>query len=106
MASPTQRTLKLYRELGFTCQVVERWCSYSRRRIDLFHCIDIVAIHPDLGIIGVQACAGASHAARRAKAEGVDALRVWLAAGGRFEVCSWRKNAAGRWVHRREEVKP
>ena len=40
----------------------------AKVRQDLFGVIDVVAIHPDLGIVGVQACAGGSHAARRTKA--------------------------------------
>lgn len=112
---PTQRTLELYRKLGFTCQVVEKWNGPARKRIDLFGCIDIVAMKPGIGVIGVQACAGGSHAARREKALAEPKLREWLASGGRFEVCSWAKripeqrNKNGTkkrptWTPRREEL--
>jgi len=108
MTSPTQRTLAHFRSLGFTIQVVERWCNYSRRRIDLFGVIDLVAVHAELGVVGVQACAGASHAARRLKAIDEPKLLTWLQAGGRFEVVSWAKRGArGKrkaWACRREEL--
>ena len=106
--SPTQRTLAYFRDLGFKVQVVERWCQYSRRRIDLFGCIDIVAVREGVGVVGIQACAGSSHAARRTKALEQEALQDWLKAGGRFEVVSWAKRGArGKrkvWTVRREEL--
>lgn len=88
--SPTARTLAECRSRNWPVQVVERFCIYSKRRIDLFGCIDLVAITPD-GILGIQACAGASHAARRTKALAEPRLRAWLEAGARFEVWSWAK---------------
>lgn len=105
--SPTKRALADLRELGFTCQVVERWCPFSRRRIDLFGCIDIVGAREG-GILGVQACAGASHAARRKKAMDEPRLRVWLEAGGAFEIFSYAKQGARgkvkHWRLRREPI--
>jgi hypothetical protein len=106
--SPTQRTLKEARSLGFTAAVVERWNQYARVRQDLFGCIDIVALHEGVGILGIQATSGTNHAARRVKAAAVPALRDWLCAGGRFEIWSWRlKGAAGKrkmYELRREEL--
>lgn len=99
MASPTQRTLKWLRSLdrGYQCQVVERWNSHARVRIDLFGWADIVAIGPpfhshrdsDRVIIGIQCCAGSSHAARKAKAAPL--AGPWLDAGGWGYVVSWSK---------------
>jgi hypothetical protein len=106
--TPTARALAFYRELGFTCQVVERWQPQSKRRIDLYNCIDILCCRPGIGIVGVQACAGSSHAARRTKALAEPKLADWLASGGRFEVISFAKQGPrGKrklWVARRDEV--
>lgn len=108
MTTPTQRTLAHAREIGFQVQVVERWCAYSRKRIDLFGVIDIVACRDGVGVIGIQACAGGSHAARRKKSMAEPRLAVWLASGGRFELWSWAKQGArGKrkvWTLRREEL--
>ena len=108
MTSPTQRALKDLRTLGFTAQVVERFNPHAKVRQDLFGCIDIVAVREGCGILGVQACAGASHAARRAKSLDEPRLRAWLAAGGRFEVFSYAKRGGRgerkRWQLRREEL--
>lgn len=114
--SPTQRSLAFCRRRGMTAQVVERWNPYARVRHDLFGCIDIVAcVAPGFappgirnGILGIQACAAASHAARRAKAMAEPRLRQWLDAGGQFEIWSWgKKGARGKrklWELRREAL--
>lgn len=106
--SPTQRSLKLARELGFTAAVVERWNPHAKIRQDLFGVIDLLLVKHGIGIVGVQACAGASHAARRAKSLAETKLVEWLHAGGRFEVWSWSKRGArGKrklWEVRREEI--
>ena len=46
--------------------MVERWNQYAKVRQDLFGFVDILAVRPN-EILAVQACAGASHAARRDK---------------------------------------
>lgn len=91
--SPTQRTLAECRKRGWIAQVVERWNPHARIRQDLFGCIDILALTPD-GILGIQACAGPSHAARMAKALREERLQRWRDAGGLFAVWSWSKRGA------------
>lgn len=107
--TPTARTLQAARELGFTAQVVERWNPHSKTRHDLFDCIDIVAMRPGVGIIGIQACAGASHAARVEKIRQSERMQTWMESGGLVEVWSWAKRGARgqtkKWVLRREEIR-
>ena len=91
--SPTQRTLAKCRELAWPVQVVERWNPHARVRVDLFGVIDLVVITP-VGILGIQACAGDSHAARRDKILAEPRMKLWLAAGGLLELWSWRKGGA------------
>lgn len=109
MSSPTQRTIKALKELGFTCQIVEYWSPFAKRRIDLFNCIDIVAVKEGVGIIGVQTTSADNHSARMNKARETPAIAEWLRAGARFEVWSWGvKGARGKrklWTLRREELK-
>lgn len=108
MNSPTKRSLDDLKKLGIAAQVVEKWNSFARRRIDLFGVIDIVAMKPGIGILGVQACAGSSHAARRTKALAEPKLRTWLESGARFEIWSYAKQGdrgkAKRWTLRRQEI--
>ena len=94
--SPTARTLAHLRNDGWRCQVVERFCHFSKRRIDLFGVIDVLAIKPGEGTLGVQATSGANTAARVSKAIESDGLRAWLEAGNAFQVFGWRKLTRGK----------
>lgn len=88
--SPTSRTLKELGELGWMCQVVERWCPHSKRRIDLFGVIDLVALGPNI-CLGVQCCAMSGHAAHLNKIRTSEGSRKWLEAGNELQIWSWRK---------------
>ena len=121
MSSPTARSLAECRKRGWEAQVVERWNQYARRRIDLFGVIDLLAIQPvrleqggwyqipvGAGIVGIQACAGASHAARKAKILAEPRAKAWIEAGGRLEVWSWtkkgKKGVRKLWKLREEAI--
>jgi hypothetical protein len=103
MSSPTQRSLAHLREQGYTAAVVERWNSHARIRQDLFGFIDILALR-DGETLGVQATSGSNVSARVAKIAEHELVGAVRAAGWRVEVHGWRKNAAGRWVLRVEDV--
>jgi hypothetical protein len=104
--SPTSRTLDECRKRGYAAQVVERYNPHARVRVDLFGVIDLVAIAPAFldrargSILGIQACAGASHADRRDKILAEPRARQWVEAGGRLELWSWSKRG-GRNVTRK-----
>jgi len=107
--SPTQRTMAELKDIGFAAGIVEkRVPKRPNITIDLFNCIDIVAIKEGVGILGVQATTGPNHAARRAKAVAEPRLKTWLLCGGRFEIWSWsKKGACGKrklWALRRDEL--
>ena len=88
--SPTARSLELLREMSYTAQVVEYYNNFSKKRVDLFHCIDIVAAHPELGILGVQATTGSHHATRWKKAITCP-VYAWLKGGAHLQIWSWSK---------------
>lgn len=74
------------------CQVVERWCQFSRRRVDLFNFADIVAVKPDTrGVLFVQTTSGSNVSARIAKMKGIAGVGICLAAGNPIVVHGWRK---------------
>lgn len=108
--SPTARAMKFYRELGFLIEKVEQRLPHCFITRDLFNVIDLVAIKPGVGIVGVQATSGANHASRRTKALAEPLLRKWFESGGRFEVISFAERCiAGpgskkKWTPRRDEV--
>ncbi len=106
--SPTQRALADLKEMGFLAAVVERWNPYAKIRQDLWGCIDIISLREGVGVLFVQCCAGASHAARVAKVKAEPRLPTILASGARVEVWSYAKRGTKgkRKVYelRREEI--
>lgn len=102
--SPTARTLEWLRDHSIQAQVVERRIPHGRTTIDLFGCIDIVAL--DGQILGIQTTTGDHHANRVAKAHEEPRIAMWLICGGRFEVWSWSQSAkTNRWSRRRAIAK-
>lgn len=93
--------------------VVEKWIPQARRRVDAFGFGDILAAYWD-GIYLIQACAGASHAARRTKilTDCKKQALEWIACGGRIEIWSWSKRKhrlkngkkVDRWTERIEPI--
>lgn len=93
--SPTQRARAFCKSQGWASQIVERWNPYGKVRQDLFGVIDLVVLDGQGGgPLGVQVCAGSSHAARRTKAMAEPRLVQWLAAPARFAIWSWSKKGA------------
>ena len=95
MSSPTQRSLAACRKEGLICAVVEKWNPHSKTRHDLFGLFDLLVLDPesdsDGRIYGIQVCAGASHAARKAKMLAEPRLEIWKSAGGKAVIHSWTK---------------
>jgi len=86
--SPTQRTLKLMRDRGYTCFIVEYWHHFSRQRRDLFGFIDLLCLGEN-EVIGVQTTSYSNVSARVKKIaehENVGAVRK---AGVRILVHGW-----------------
>jgi hypothetical protein len=118
--SPTERTMESFRKRGYVCGKTERWISQTKQYVDLFGCIDLIAIKPYVvytsgadhvfarGIIGVQATTGDHHAHRRTKALCEPLLGVWLKSGGRFQIVTWsQRGDRGKkkvWTERVEEL--
>src|SRR5262245_36165938 len=89
--SPTARSLKYLRDLGYMVAVVERWNPGARVRQDLFKFADLLALRYD-GFLAVQVCAAGDKAKRVEKltTEPVaENVRRWYEAGGRVEVHAW-----------------
>lgn len=117
--SPTARTLAECRKRGWPAGVVEKFVRFPPpgHLVDLFGCLDLVAIVPPFdkdgngwpepgAILGIQACAGPSHAPRRAKILAEPRAKAWVEAGGRLELWSWSKRGdrgkQKRWTLRVE----
>lgn len=100
--TPTQRTLEVLREEGYTCAIVERWNPHARIRQDLFGFIDILAIKRD-ETLAVQ-CTSTGVASRIKKIMESDYLPKVREAGWKIQVWGWRKNSKNRYVLRRENI--
>lgn len=102
--SPTARTLAECRKRHWPAEVVEKFVRFPPpgHRVDLFGVLDIVAIvttdpvvQVGVATLGIQACVGDSHAARRDKILAEPRARQWVEAGNRLELWSWSKRGRG-----------
>lgn len=96
MMTPTQRSMKYFRDMGMVCGIVERWIPSPKHpgggfRSDFLGFIDMIFLGPD-GIVAVQSC-GQDYAAHRRKIleDRREELEAWLEAGGKFSLMGWRK---------------
>lgn len=95
-SSPTQRTLALYKERGYLCEVTEKWNAFARIRQDLFGFIDVLAIKEG-EVVGVQATSWGNVKARINKIADHDNTPMVRKAGIRIIVIGWGKDSAGKW---------
>lgn len=101
--SPTKRTLDKVRKHGWDVQVVERYCQFSKRRIDLFGVVDLVAMDGN-SIIGIQSTSGSNFANRITKILAEPRAKRWIESGARLFVHGWVQRASKRWECREEEI--
>jgi hypothetical protein len=105
VSSPTEKTLAALKAKGCMCGMVERWIPRARIRKDLFGIIDIIALEPGRGIVGVQST-GTDFSSHNTKltVENVIASIAWLEAGGHLELWSWsrvkQKRGGSRMIYR------
>lgn len=120
--SSTQRTLRAMREEGRICAIVEKWNSWGKRedgkgapgiRVDLFGIIDVLALDPERGVVGVQCCSGGTFPAhyRKLTEDKAQNTHDWLSTPGTaLEIWAWRKilkvrgGKAKIWVPRIQEI--
>lgn len=105
MTSPTQHSLKHFRDRGYTCQVVEYFNAFAKRRMDLFGCIDIIAIREDqIGVIGIQTTSASNMGARILKTKKEPVMQTWLAGGNKIIIHGWKKLKSGRYELKEYEI--
>ena len=100
--SPTQRSLEYLREQGMKPWICEYWNSFSRKRVDLFGCIDLLCIGNGQTWAVQTTSTGVS--ARIQKIRESEYFHVMLESGWRVFVHGWRKNSKGRYVQRIVEL--
>lgn len=97
--SPTQRSLKLLREKGYTVAVVEHWNSFVNKRFDLFGFIDLLALK-DGETLAVQTTSYSNVSARINKIADHENVAAVRKAGWSIHVHGWHK--VGRFWQVRE----
>lgn len=111
--SPTQRTIRELRNQGMKCAIVEKWNAHVKIRQDMFGIIDVIALDPERGVIGVQCCAGSGFAShyRKLTEDRVQDTIDWLETPGTsLELWAWRKvklkrgGKAERWQPRVKKI--
>ena len=113
--TPTQRTIRELKNLGRRCGIVERFLSNVNVhgiRSDLFGIIDIIALDPERGVVGIQSCGNDfSGHYRKITQERYQETLDWLETpGARLELWAWRKvkvkrgGKAMRWEPRVKEI--
>lgn len=97
--SPTQRTLRELRNQGRVCAITEKWVSIPNHpgggvRRDLFGVIDVLALDPVRGFVGVQCCAGSgfnAHWIKMTQERAQESLDWLKTPGGVLELWGWRR---------------
>jgi len=101
--TPTARTLRYLRDLGYYADVVERWimfgCSGLGVRRDYCGFADIIAFHPLHKIIVAIQTTSTAVADRKKKLRSNQAATDWVRSGGHLWVVGWRK-IKGKWTPR------
>jgi len=100
----------MLRDDGYYAEVVEHWCSFTRRRKDMFGFVDIVAMKIGEPLLLVQTTSGANTAARKTKILESEVATLARACGHRIVVHGWRKllvkrgGKAKRWACKEEFI--
>ena len=99
------RVLKLYRDLGYIVQVVERWDAYTQRKYDLFGIIDILAVGNG-ETVAIQVTSRSNMSSRRRKIREAPELPFMLAAGWNIQLLGYDQPRGPRtaWRLRTERI--
>ena len=97
--SPTQRSLAYLRDQGYLPWIVEHWCHFSRKRMDLWGFADLLCVR-DGEVLAVQVTSGSNVSARAKKIAENEHVGTVRKAGVRVLIHGWRRNSKGRYVLR------
>lgn len=92
----TQRTIKMMRDQGYTVATVEYFNYYTKRKKDLFGCIDLLCIGNG-ETIAIQVTSKSNMSARIKKIEASEALPEMLRSKWRILVHGWWRNKSNRY---------
>lgn len=87
---------------GYTVEKTEHYNYFTKRRTDLLGIADLIALDGK-DILLVQVTSRGNILARSKKAKNEVKLRLWMAAGGKFEIHGWDKYKS-RWRLKRVNI--
>ncbi|MCF6766159.1 hypothetical protein L3V82_10280 [Thiotrichales bacterium 19S3-7] len=102
MTNYNQLALKELKANEYSCQVVERWCGFSKRKHDLFGIIDVLAVG-NSETLGIQITSRNNIASRIKKIADSDVINDLRKAGWRIEVWGYDK-PKHRWRLKRVDI--
>lgn len=102
MTSLTARSKWLLESDGYKVAIVENYNAFTKRKHDLFGCIDILAVGAG-DTIAVQTTSKSNMSARRKKIQDSDAYPEMIRSGWRIYVHGWHKEG-NRWRCKVEEI--
>lgn len=94
--TPSARSIAHMKSLGYQVANVEHYNYFTKRRHDLFGCIDILCIGNG-ETVAVQVTSKSNMSSRIKKIEASEAFPEMLRSGWRVLVQGWWKNAKGRY---------
>jgi len=94
--TPSQRTIAHLRKLGYQTANVEHYNYFTKRKHDLFGCIDILAIGNN-ETLAVQVTSKSNMSSRIKKIEESEALPEMLRSNWRVIVHGWFRKENGRY---------
>jgi radical SAM superfamily enzyme YgiQ (UPF0313 family) len=94
--TPSQRSVKHLKDCGYVVATVEHYNYFTKRRHDLFGCIDLLAIGNG-ETLAVQVTSRSNMSSRIKKIEESEALPEMLRSGWRVIVHGWAKNKSNRF---------
>ena len=94
--SPTQLSLKLLRDQGYTVAIVEHWNAFARIRQDLFGFIDILALKGK-EVLAVQTTTASNMSARVIKISNNEYVGAVRDAGWTIHVHGWHQDDKRKW---------
>jgi hypothetical protein len=94
--TPSQRTIAHLKELGYKTANVEHYSFYTKRRHDLYGCIDILAVG-NCETLAVQVTSKSNMSSRIKKIQESEYLAEMLRSNWRVIVHGWWKNKSNRF---------
>lgn len=99
--TPTERTLKWLKEMGWPYAKCEHWNPFAHIRQDLFGLFDYLALDDKQGVLGIQISGYTGIGKHITKMQTKPVLEEWKKRGNRALVIGWRKaGTPARWESR------